>query len=162
QEKRKFPPPKALVKSAVMSKKAIYAEAAKNPVKFWEQRARELTWFKPWKKALEWKPPYSKWFIGGKLNVAYNSVDRHAEGPRQGAAQNEGGADLGRGARRLARSHLLGPLPRGEPLRLGAQAPRRAQGRPHHDLHADGARAADRDAGLRPDRGGPQRDLRRL
>src|SRR5262249_56909545 len=64
QEKRKFPPPKALVKSAVMSKKAIYAEAARNPVKFWEQRARELTWFKPWKKALEWKPPYSKWFIG--------------------------------------------------------------------------------------------------
>ena len=33
-------------------------------------RARELTWFKPWKKALDWKPPYAKWFVGGKLNVS--------------------------------------------------------------------------------------------
>jgi acetyl-CoA synthetase len=83
KEKRKFPPPKAFVKNAVMNRKAIYAEAARNPVKFWEQRARELHWFKPWKKALEWKPPYAKWFIGGKLNVAYNCLDRHVEGPRK-------------------------------------------------------------------------------
>ena len=48
KEKRKFPPSKAFVKRAVMNKKAIYAEAQRNPVKFWEQRARELHWFKPW------------------------------------------------------------------------------------------------------------------
>ena len=83
QEKRKFPPPKAFVKNAVMNKKAIYAEAQRNPVKFWEQRARELSWFKPWKKTLDWKPPYAKWFIGGKLNVAYNCLDRHVTGPRK-------------------------------------------------------------------------------
>ena len=83
QEKRKFPPPKAFVKNAVMNKKAIYAEAQRNPVKFWEQRARELHWFKPWKKTLEWKPPYAKWFIGGKLNVAYNCLDRHVSGPKK-------------------------------------------------------------------------------
>src|SRR5882762_7706301 len=77
KEKRKFPPSKAFVKRAVMNRKAIYAEAQRNPVKFWEQRARELHWFKPWKKALEWKPPYAKWFVGGKLNVAYNYLDRH-------------------------------------------------------------------------------------
>src|SRR5438034_1122481 len=83
KEKRKFPPPAAFVKNAVMNRKTIYAEASRNPVKFWEQRARELHWFTPWKKALEWKPPYAKWFVGGKLNVAYNCLDRHAEGPRK-------------------------------------------------------------------------------
>ncbi|MGH7303442.1 MAG: acetate--CoA ligase [Candidatus Rokuibacteriota bacterium] len=83
KEKRKFPPPKAFVKNAVMNRKAIYVEAQRNPVKFWEQRARELHWFKPWKKALEWKPPYAKWFVGGKLNVAYNCLDRHVAGPRK-------------------------------------------------------------------------------
>src|SRR2546422_397917 len=83
KEKRKFPPSPAFVKRAVMNRKAIYAEAQRNPVKFWEQRARELHWFKPWKKALEWKPPYAKWFVGGKLNVAYNCLDRHVAGPRK-------------------------------------------------------------------------------
>src|SRR5437867_3910953 len=83
KEKRKFPPPAAFVKNAVMNRKAIYAEAQRNFVRFWEQRARELHWFKPWKKALEWKPPYAKWFVGGKLNVAYNCLDRHVTGPRK-------------------------------------------------------------------------------
>jgi len=83
KEKRKFPPPKAFVKNAVMNRKSIYAEAQRNFVKFWEQRARELDWFKPWKKALDWKPPYAKWFVGGKLNVAYNCLDRHVTGPRK-------------------------------------------------------------------------------
>ena len=83
KEKRKFPPSPAFVKRAVMNRKAIYAEAQRNPVKFWEQRARELHWFKPWKKALEWKPPYAKWFVGGKLNVSYNCLDRHVDGPRK-------------------------------------------------------------------------------
>src|SRR5512145_2535607 len=83
KEKRKFPPPKAFVKDAVMNRKSIYAEAQRNSVKFWEARARELHWFKPWKKPLEWKPPYAKWFVGGKLNVAYNCLDRHVTGPRK-------------------------------------------------------------------------------
>ena len=75
--------PAAFVKNAVMNRKTIYAEAQRNFVKFWEGRARELHWFKPWKKALEWKPPYAKWFVGGKLNVAYNCLDRHVTGPRK-------------------------------------------------------------------------------
>src|SRR6266478_1400590 len=83
KEKRKFPPPKAFVNNAVMNRKAIYAEASRNPVRFWEQRAKELDWFKPWRKALEWKPPYAKWFVGGKLNVSYNCLDRHVAGPRR-------------------------------------------------------------------------------
>ena len=83
REKRRFPPPKAFTKRALVNEASIYAEAARNPVRFWEGRARQLTWFKPWKKALEWKPPYAKWFIGGKLNVSYNCLDRHVTTPRR-------------------------------------------------------------------------------
>ncbi|HET7341121.1 MAG TPA: acetate--CoA ligase [Methylomirabilota bacterium] len=83
REKRKFPPPKDFVKRALVNKASVYTEAARNPVRFWESRARELTWFKPWKKALEWKPPYAKWFVGGKLNVAYNCLDRHVTTARR-------------------------------------------------------------------------------
>src|SRR5207302_8440081 len=49
----------------------------------WEKEARALDWFKPWRKALEWKPPYAKWFAGGKLNVSHNCPDRHVAGPRR-------------------------------------------------------------------------------
>jgi acetyl-CoA synthetase len=83
REKRKFPPPKAFARRALVNKASIYTDAARNPVRFWEGRARELAWFKPWKKALEWKPPYAKWFVGGKLNVAYNCLDRHVTTARR-------------------------------------------------------------------------------
>ena len=77
KERRKFPPPKDFAKKANINRSSIYKEAAKNPVKFWEGWAKRLDWFKPWTKALEWKAPNAKWFIGGKLNVSYNCLDRH-------------------------------------------------------------------------------------
>jgi acetyl-CoA synthetase len=83
KEGRKFPPAKDFVKNAAVKNPRIYAEAKKNPVAFWERQARELRWMKPWKKGLEWKLPYAKWFIGGKLNVSDNCLDRHVEGPRK-------------------------------------------------------------------------------
>ena len=83
KEDRKFPPPPAFKKRALVNTEAVYRSAARNPVAFWEQRAKELAWFKPWRKALEWKPPYAKWFVGGKLNVSYNCLDRHVQGPRR-------------------------------------------------------------------------------
>ena len=83
REKRKFPPPKTFVKRALASKASVYTEAARNPVRFWEARARELHWLKPWKKTLEWKPPYAKWFVGGKLNVSDNCLDRHVTTARR-------------------------------------------------------------------------------
>jgi acetyl-CoA synthetase len=46
---------------------------------FWTKEAERVSWFEPWKQLYEWKPPYAKWFIGGKLNVCYNCVDRHVE-----------------------------------------------------------------------------------
>src|SRR2546422_332683 len=83
KEERKFPPPKVFAKRAIVNKPSVYTDAQRNPVRFWETQAKQLHWFKPWKKALEWKPPYAKWFVGGKLNVAYNCLDRHISGPRR-------------------------------------------------------------------------------
>lgn len=79
-EKRKFAPPKQFQKSANIKNKSIYAEATKNPEKFWASFAKELLWRKPWKKILDWNPPHAKWFAGGKLNVSENCVDRWAAG----------------------------------------------------------------------------------
>ena len=47
---------------------------------FWrEEGERRVTWFKPFDDLYEWSPPYAKWFIGGRLNICYNCVDRHVE-----------------------------------------------------------------------------------
>jgi acetyl-CoA synthetase len=86
REGRKFPPSKAFAKAARVRSAAIYAEARRNPLRFWERQARELRWLRPWRKTLEWKLPYAKWFVGGKLNVADNCLDRHVEGPRRNKA----------------------------------------------------------------------------
>jgi acetyl-CoA synthetase len=83
KEKRKFAPPKEFVKRATANRAAVYAEAAKNPARFWERFARELDWFKPWKTTLQWKAPNAKWFVGGKLNVSYNCLDRHVATSRK-------------------------------------------------------------------------------
>jgi acetyl-CoA synthetase len=58
-------------------------QAAKDPLKFWDAAAKQLRWLKPWKKTLEWKHPFAKWFVGGKLNVSDNCLDRHLDGPRR-------------------------------------------------------------------------------
>ncbi len=84
KEKRVFAPSAAFAKRANWSKQTV-AEyrrlGAKRPERFWAQMAREyVSWFSPWKKTLEWKPPFAKWFVGGKLNVSYNCLDRHLEG----------------------------------------------------------------------------------
>jgi acetyl-CoA synthetase len=81
QEKRRFAPPADLAASANVTADA-YDEAAADRLAFWEQAADRLTWAKRWDTTLEWNPPFAKWFVGGKLNVAYNCVDRHVEAGR--------------------------------------------------------------------------------
>jgi acetyl-CoA synthetase len=83
KEGRKFPPPKAFTAAARVKTPSVYREAQRDPVRFWERQAKELVWIKPWKKALEWKLPFAKWFVGGKLNASVNCLDRHLEGPRR-------------------------------------------------------------------------------
>jgi acetyl-CoA synthetase len=86
KEGRKFPPARSFVKSARVKSAAIYRDARRSPLRFWERQARELRWMRPWGKTLEWKLPYAKWFVGGKLNVSDNCLDRHVEGPRRNKA----------------------------------------------------------------------------
>ncbi|MDB6020028.1 MAG: acetyl-coenzyme synthetase [Pedosphaera sp.] len=85
-EERVFPPSKdfaarAHIKSMAQYR-ALYHESIKAPERFWGKQAKdELVWFKPWKKVLQWKVPFAKWFVGGKLNVGYNCLDRHLDTP---------------------------------------------------------------------------------
>ncbi|MDP9434581.1 MAG: acetate--CoA ligase [Actinomycetota bacterium] len=77
-ESRRFDPPPDLAASANVKADA-YEVAEKDRLGFWEQQARRLTWAQEWTTPLEWDPPNAKWFVGGKLNVAVNCVDRHVE-----------------------------------------------------------------------------------
>jgi acetyl-CoA synthetase len=81
KEKRVFMPPPGFSDQAHIRSfdeyKTIYASSIKNPKKFWGTIAGELVWFRKWTKVLDWKLPDSRWFVGGKLNLSYNCLDRH-------------------------------------------------------------------------------------
>jgi acetyl-CoA synthetase len=86
RENRLFPPPpefsaKAHIKS-LEQYEALYKQSIEDPEKFWAEAAEDLHWFKRWDKVLDWNLPLAKWFVGGKLNLCYNCVDRHALGTR--------------------------------------------------------------------------------
>src|SRR5438270_4618086 len=62
----------------------LYHEAQRDPEKFWANLAeKELSWFTPFSRALEWDPPNAKWFVGGRLNACFNCVDRHLSTERR-------------------------------------------------------------------------------
>jgi acetyl-CoA synthetase len=46
---------------------------------FWDGQAKNLSWFSPWEKTLDWRPPFAKWFVGGTINASYNALDIHQE-----------------------------------------------------------------------------------
>ncbi|PYJ03798.1 MAG: acetate--CoA ligase, partial [Verrucomicrobia bacterium] len=72
---------RAHIKSLAHYRK-LYSQSLRSPEKFWGQQAKnELIWFKPWKKVLQWKEPFAKWFIGGQINISYNCLDRHLNTP---------------------------------------------------------------------------------
>src|SRR5256714_3740625 len=81
KEKRVFKPPKEFAQKSRIKNLAqyrrMYQESIKKPDKFWAREASELLWQKRWRKVLEWKAPFAKWFIGGKLNLSENCLDRH-------------------------------------------------------------------------------------
>ena len=73
-------PPSSDFAAAANAKEDIYVEAAKDQEAFWERQAERLYWDTKWSQVLDWSnAPLAKWFVGGKLNVAYNCVDRHVE-----------------------------------------------------------------------------------
>src|SRR4051812_14039779 len=64
--------------------RSMYERAKADPERFWgDLAAKELTWFRPFAQSLEWDPPQAKWFAGGKINAAYNCIDRHLETDRK-------------------------------------------------------------------------------
>jgi acetyl-CoA synthetase len=77
-ENRRFAPPPELAAHANATADQ-YDLAGADRIAFWELQARRLSWAEPWQQALEWNAPFAKWFVGGKINVAYNCVDRHVE-----------------------------------------------------------------------------------
>jgi acetyl-CoA synthetase len=82
-EDRTFPPPEAFKRDALIVDAEIYDEAERDWQGFWAQQAANLvTWFEEWHTILEWDLPFAKWFVGGKLNVSYNCLDRHVEAGR--------------------------------------------------------------------------------
>ena len=89
-ENRIFKPSREFSKNARIKSMAHYKrmhkESIEKPGVFWGREAKELTWQKKWTKALDWKAPDAKWFVGGKLNVCENCVDRHLTNGRANKA----------------------------------------------------------------------------
>jgi acetyl-CoA synthetase len=87
KESRTFPPsPEFAAKAHIGSQEEyerMWTWAKEDPENFWAQAATCLEWFEPWQKVLDWNEPFAKWFVGGKLNVSYNCLDRHLTGPRR-------------------------------------------------------------------------------
>ena len=85
-EERLFPPPEECSRNANMAAPDIYQRAAKDPEAYWAQAAESLEWMRKWDRVLDWKPPIAQWFVGGKLNVSVNCLDRHVRGWRRNKA----------------------------------------------------------------------------
>src|SRR3954454_13724263 len=81
KESRVFEPPEAFRAGANVSGmeayEKLYRRSMEDPEGFWGDIARELHWFSPWTKVLDWEPPFAKWFVGGTTNLSYNCLDRH-------------------------------------------------------------------------------------
>jgi acetyl-CoA synthetase len=76
-EERTFPPSGDFKKRSLVTDTSLYDEANGDWQGFWAKQALALDWFKEWDTICEWNLPFSKWFVGGKLNASYNCLDRH-------------------------------------------------------------------------------------
>jgi len=86
RESRTFEPPLDLAErlgplrvGSLAEYEATYQKSIDDPESFWESAARELTWFTPWSRVLEWEAPDARWFVGGETNLCYNCVDRQVD-----------------------------------------------------------------------------------
>ena len=105
-----YPPPAEFAANANATAE-LYREAEQDRLAFWAKQANRLSWETPFTEVLDWsEAPFAKWFVGGKLNVAYNCVDRHVE-----AGQRRPGGDPlgGRAGRRQPQPDLLRAAGRG-------------------------------------------------
>jgi acetyl-CoA synthetase len=90
REARSFAPPDEFAGNAHVASVEEYerlcAWAKAAPEDFWAKQAEELHWFKKWDAVLKWDAPHAKWFTGGKINIAYNCLDRHLQTHRRNKA----------------------------------------------------------------------------
>ncbi len=86
REDRTFEPSDEFRAHAHVSDPEVHSRAQADPEAYWEGWAEELHWFRRWDRVLEWHPPHAKWFDGGRLNAAYNCLDRHLQGARRNKA----------------------------------------------------------------------------
>ena len=86
RENRVFPPSKEFSAKAHIGSleqyEAMYKRSIEDPNGFWAEAASELEWFQPWTEVQSGDISHAKWFVGGKLNLSHNCVDRHAKGAR--------------------------------------------------------------------------------
>ena len=87
REARVFPPPPEFSAQACVKNmdewRHLRQAAEQDPEQFWAGVARDLHWFKPWDKVLEWNLPWAKWFVGGQTNLSYNCLDRQVQSGRR-------------------------------------------------------------------------------
>ncbi len=158
KEERRFAPPADLAANANVTAEA-YEQAKADRLGFWAEQARRLSWAEEPTETLDWSnPPFAKWFKDGKLNVAYNCVDRHVEAGNGDRVAIHFEGESG-DSRAITYAQLKDEVSKAANalLELGVQ-----KGRPGRRLHADDPGDGDRDAGLRPDRRRPLGGLRRL
>ena len=79
REERTFPPSAEFVGRALLNDPGVYERTASEEGfrAFWADESQRLDWMEPWTELLDWQPPYARWFVGGKLNVSVNCLDRH-------------------------------------------------------------------------------------
>ena len=77
QEGRTFPPPESFRDQALVTGTELYDDAERDWQGFWARQALALDWEQEWTTILDWDLPFAKWFVGGRLNVSYNCLDRH-------------------------------------------------------------------------------------
>jgi acetyl-CoA synthetase len=78
-EARTFPPPDEFKAHALVTDRSLHERAERDFEGFWAEEAERLRWTKSWDTVLEWDLPFAKWFVGGRLNVSDNCLDRHIE-----------------------------------------------------------------------------------
>src|ERR671933_1668942 len=77
-----YSPPEDFANNANIQDPEIWQKANEDREAFWESWARELHWFQEWDQVCNWDPPHVQWFVGGKINAAYNCLDVHIENGR--------------------------------------------------------------------------------
>jgi len=79
-EDEQFWASETFVSRAVVRDPSLYQAASEDRLRFWEDRAKDLVWSRPWERVLDWVRPVAKWFVNGKLNASVNCLDRHLVG----------------------------------------------------------------------------------